>query len=57
MKDYSGLLEIAEASIGKHNDEKLKGLKAGLEAMIELELEIEQQRIADQMGARILELL
>lgn len=57
MKDYSGLLEIADASIGKNDDDKLRGLKGGLEAMIELGLEREQQRIADEMGERILELL
>ena len=57
MKDYSGLLEIAEASIGKNDDDKLRSLKSDLQATIQSGSEQEQQAIADQMGERILELL
>ncbi|MET4594568.1 MULTISPECIES: hypothetical protein [unclassified Sphingomonas] len=57
MKDYSGLLEIADASISKNDDNKLRTLTSGLRAMVELELQREQQRIADEIGKRIIELL
>ncbi len=57
MKDYSGLIEIADASIAKNDDDKLRTLTSGLRAMVELELQREQQRIADEIGKRIIELL
>lgn len=57
MKDYRGLLEIADASIAANDDEKLRTLTSDLRAMIDMEFEREQQRIADEMGKRILELL
>lgn len=57
MKDYSGLLEIAEAAIGKNDDEKLRALTTGLQAMIAVGTDEDQQRVADAVGDRILELL
>ncbi len=57
MKDYSGLIEIADASIAKNDDYKLRTLTSGLRAIVELELHREQQRISDEIGKRIIELL
>ncbi len=57
IKDYSGLLEIVEASISANDDYKLRGLARDLRNMIEHGSVGEQQRIADQLGQRVLDLL
>ncbi len=57
MRDYTGLLEIADASISKNDDDQLRTLTNSLRAMIELGFQREQQRIADEIGKRIINLL
>lgn len=57
MKDYSGLLEIAEASIRKNDDQQLKGDTDKLRGLIGRASDDEQQAAADAIAARILELL
>jgi len=56
MKDYSGLLEIADASIGKNNDQRLRQDIDMLRSMIGRAPDHEQQMVADAIGNRILEL-
>lgn len=56
MKDYSGLLEIADASIGKNNDQQLRQDIDMLRVMIGRTPDHEQQMVADAIGKRILEL-
>jgi len=56
MKDYSGLLEIADASIGKNNDHRLRQDTDALREMIGQAPDHEQQIVADAIGKRILEL-
>ncbi|MEG8014014.1 hypothetical protein [Sphingomonas sp. 22R3R2A-7] len=56
MKDYSGLLEIAVASIGKNNDQQLRQDIDMLRGMIGRTPDHEQRMVADAIGKRILEL-
>jgi hypothetical protein len=56
MKDYSGLLEIADASIGKNNDQRLRHDIDMLRGMIGRAPDHEQQMVADAIGKRILDL-
>lgn len=56
MKDYSGLLEIADASIGKNNDQRPRQDIDMLRSMIGRVPDHEQQMVADSVGHRILEL-
>ncbi len=56
MKDYSGLLEIADASVDKNNDQQLRQDIDMLRGMIGRAPDHEQQVVADAIGKRILEL-
>jgi hypothetical protein len=56
MKDYSGLLEIADASINITSDQQLRQNTDMLREMIGRAPDHEQQMVADAIGKRILEL-
>jgi len=56
MKDYSGLLAIADASVDKNNDQQLRQDIDMLRGMIGRAPDHEQQMVADAIGKRVLEL-